>query len=54
MSYETDPEILIINKIKDELNIDFLWMLYPTGVSLKLEALEIILKAIKENKKVNI
>ena len=39
-------EIETINKIKDALDVDFAWMLYPQGITLPLESLYIILSAI--------
>jgi hypothetical protein len=44
-------EIETINKIKDALGVDFAWLLYPYGLVLPTESLQIILTAIHNNNK---
>ncbi len=45
-------EVELINKIKDELQIDFGWALYEHGLVLKADALKTIVNALtnKETK----
>lgn len=43
-----DLEIKAICDIQNELDIDFIWFKYSHGISLKLDALEKILEAIRK------